>query len=618
MKEIIAIIGNANIDNDIEKQNIAFEIGKLIIDNGFLLATGGLGGVMEYASKGAKSSKKYSQNSIIGVLPDYHSENANEYIDLPISTGLGLTRNLILISMSNAIIAIGGGSGTLNEISAAWQMNKLIIALKTSGWSEKLLGQALDNRRNDIIFGAENSEKAIQILIEKLPQYIKNKFTGVHKTRISRLKAEQIIISYFSINKPITYLGQGSEGFVFTDDLNLYKLIDNETNDLDLFWKLSALSESINKFNDLTGFGTFSVFHLADEKLIIIQSEFIDSKDFPLNQAIDRNQFIKLLKEFKKINWVLTDFQPKNIRISKNNYLVVSDIGHSFFPYTDDLFKSMCRRAFVTFKIQNKLNDYNSFKKYLSPVNTTSDFSLLSDFEFDISEINDEFKVFYNKIITKDKKDVLNPLINRILLNKIEIKTVFDYGSGHGDISQMLFNNNYCVTAFEPDKSIIEKYQKTYYQSIDILDTVQKNDLLKTSKKFDCALCSLVLCHPLADNELQRIEIIDRIMEELIHLSSKYVLIVICNPLYTYQLQSNLQDRCLPDSFNYSNTIQFTKRIKSSNRERYDIHRPISFYEKLFQDHNLKIVEIHQTLDNEFNKNGISNSDFMLFLLEKL
>jgi len=194
MKQIIAIIGNANIENDIEKQNFAYEIGKSIIDNGYILATGGLGGVMEYASKGARSSKNYSQNLIIGVLPDYHSENANEYVDLPISTGLGLSRNLILISMSNAVIAIGGGSGTLNEISAAWQMNKLIIALKTSGWSEKLQGQTLDSRRNDIIFGAENPEKAMLILNEKILEYNNKKYDGIKKYKPKK----ELLWEYFS------------------------------------------------------------------------------------------------------------------------------------------------------------------------------------------------------------------------------------------------------------------------------------------------------------------------------------------------------------------------------------------------------------------------------------
>lgn len=198
MKQIIAVIGNANIDNDIKKQEISFELGKLIIDNGYILATGGLGGVMEYASKGAKSSEKYNENAIIGVLPDYHSCNANQYIDIALPTGLGLARNLMLVSLANAVIAVGGGSGTLNEISAAWQMNKLIIGLKTDGWSEKLCGKQLDKRRNDIIFCAKDVQEALSIVNKNIETYKNHRFDGIKK---SKTKKEKLIEYFTKIQK---------------------------------------------------------------------------------------------------------------------------------------------------------------------------------------------------------------------------------------------------------------------------------------------------------------------------------------------------------------------------------------------------------------------------------
>jgi len=205
MKQIIAVIGNANIDNDVEKQVLSFELGKLIIDSGYILATGGLGGVMEYASKGARASKHYTSNSIIGVLPDYTTENANKYIDIAMPTGLGLARNLILISIANAVIAVGGGSGTLNEISASWQMNKLIVGLKADGWSEKLCGQALDKRRDDIIFCADTSTEAIDIINEKIFLYRDKKFDGINKAQTKEIKLINFFkeIQNLNINKDV-------------------------------------------------------------------------------------------------------------------------------------------------------------------------------------------------------------------------------------------------------------------------------------------------------------------------------------------------------------------------------------------------------------------------------
>ena len=183
MKKIIAVVGNANIDNDVAKQKISFELGKLLIDNNFTLATGGFGGVMEFASKGGRASKKYFPNSIIGVLPDYHTDNANQYIDLAIPSGIGLSRNLILVSMCSAVIAVGGGAGTLNEISAAWQMNKLIIGMQVDGWSKKLVREKIDDRRKDIIFPAKSADDAIQILHDRIENYPLKKFDGVKKIR---------------------------------------------------------------------------------------------------------------------------------------------------------------------------------------------------------------------------------------------------------------------------------------------------------------------------------------------------------------------------------------------------------------------------------------------------
>jgi uncharacterized protein (TIGR00725 family) len=179
MNFIIAVIGNASLLKNSKKSDLAFHLGKKLIDNNYILATGGMGGVMEFASKGARSSENYSFGKIIGILPQNHKKMANKYIDIPIATGLELMRNNILISTADAVISIGGGSGTLNELSIAWQMNKLIISLESDGWSNELANRQLDNRRNDQIFQAKNINEAIQILNKNILEYSKKGFDGV-------------------------------------------------------------------------------------------------------------------------------------------------------------------------------------------------------------------------------------------------------------------------------------------------------------------------------------------------------------------------------------------------------------------------------------------------------
>ncbi len=614
MKQIVAVIGNANIDNDIEKQKTAFELGKIIIDNGYILATGGLGGVMEYASKGAKSSKKYTENSIIGVLPDYNSDNANKYIDIAIPTGFGLARNLMLISMANVVIAVGGGSGTLNEISAAWQMNKLLIGLQVNGWSEKLCGKALDERRNDIIYCAKNTQEAIKIINSKISYYQIRKFTGIKRPRIKKDKAEQIIIKHFKTDNKITFLGKGKEGFIFTDKNFVYKLIDKTEQPLELYWTLSSLAEKLKSVNIIYSIPKFEI--SFSNNIVFIKYKYENTNEFVANSNIHIDKFIELLKQFRRINWTLTDFKPQNLRVKEKGNLLVIDLGKSFLPISDYLFKSMCRRAFVTYKLQGKLSNPQDFKKYLSPVNEKPDFSLLSEFGFDENNLLQEFEKFYKKITTTDKKDILNPIIKDIFQNHIQVKTVFDYGSGYGDMSKLLYQLNLSVTAYEPDEKVIEKYKQKYYQRINVLDYSQTKELIANKNKFDSVLCSLVLCHPLAETKEERLQIIDQIMEDIIALSNKYIVMVVCNPLYTYQTCSSLQKRILPDNFEYKKETKFIKKIYSSGRERFDIHRPLSFYEKLFDKYNLIIKEIIQTNDYN-NTTGIYNSDFMIFILQK-
>ena len=613
MKRIIAVIGDANIEKDKKKQSISIEIGKLIIDNGYLLATGGFGGVMEFASKGAKSSESYTENSIIGVLPDYHPDNANPFIDIPITTGLGLGRNLLLVSMSNAVIVVGGGSGTLNEISAAWQMNKLIIAIDVEGWSKNLGGKALDKRRYDIVYSAKNAQDAIEILNQKLEYYQARRFSGVKLPRINEEKASEIIREYYNLDNDITYLGKGSEGYVFTDFQKTYKIIDNNESSLELYWTLLSLSETL-KSNDTEYIPTFEI-ALYDHKYLLINYPYEQTEELKPEELIPMLKFINLMKEFDKIKWSLTDFKPQNLRVKRNGDLLVIDIGKSFIPSSDYLFKSMCRRAFVTYKLEGKINDLQDFKKFLTPVNEVEDFKHIVEFGFSEENLKNEYHEFYRLIKAQGKKDVLNPIIVDVFKKLDKVKTVLDYGSGYGDISKSLKDIGLSVTAYEPDGDIIDKYKERYYGDISLIDSNDIENHIQSGKKCDSVLCSLVLCHPVAESENERIKIVKKIMKDIYSLSNKYVIIAICNPLYTNQKCSSIQKRII-ENFNYNNIVEFKKEIYSSNNIRTDIHRPLSFYETLFSEFKLNLTQVIQSNDI-INDSGIINSDFMVFILTK-
>lgn len=113
----------------------AEDVGWHIAKQGALLICGGLGGVMEAASRGAKNGG----GKTIGVLPGTDKNTANEYIDIPIVTGMGEARNIIIVRTADALIAVGGRFGTLSEIAFGLAFEKPIVGLDTWKYFENMI-----------------------------------------------------------------------------------------------------------------------------------------------------------------------------------------------------------------------------------------------------------------------------------------------------------------------------------------------------------------------------------------------------------------------------------------------------------------------------------------------
>ena len=150
---IVGIIGSSKIENK-DIYNTAFHIGTLIAQNGWHLICGGLGGVMEAASKGA-----FQNNGVtIGILPYADKKQANKYITIPIATGMGLARNHIIVNTADILVAISGKYGTLNEISAAMNLNKKVLALHS--WNL----EKLDNIDKKLFIRINSTEEVIKYI----------------------------------------------------------------------------------------------------------------------------------------------------------------------------------------------------------------------------------------------------------------------------------------------------------------------------------------------------------------------------------------------------------------------------------------------------------------------
>ena len=127
---------------------IAERVGTLLADHGITLITGGRGGVMEAASRGAATAGGIT----VGIVPETGTADANQWCTVAIPTGLGNARNVVTALAGDFLIVIGGGAGTLSEMCFAWIHGRPILTLEgCGGWSDRVGAGALDQRTSSTI-----------------------------------------------------------------------------------------------------------------------------------------------------------------------------------------------------------------------------------------------------------------------------------------------------------------------------------------------------------------------------------------------------------------------------------------------------------------------------------
>lgn len=139
----IAVIGQSGaIDQALEQ--LAGEVGARIARGGAILLSGGRDGVMEAACRAAQQEGGLT----VGILPGDSPAEGNAYLDVPITTGLGLDfRSLILVHSSDSIIMVGGRIGTLSELATACWNRRPVVVLRDSGcWADRIPHAAYQGR----------------------------------------------------------------------------------------------------------------------------------------------------------------------------------------------------------------------------------------------------------------------------------------------------------------------------------------------------------------------------------------------------------------------------------------------------------------------------------------
>jgi len=147
----VAVIGGGTCSK--EQAAAARAVGAELVRKDCIVVTGGLGGIMAAACAGAKSEGGLT----VGILPGFSAQEANEYVDLPIVTGLSHARNVLVVRSADGIIAVGGRYGTLSEIALSLNMGIPVVGLDS--WQIEGMEQAGTAR--------EAVERILQLIAER-------------------------------------------------------------------------------------------------------------------------------------------------------------------------------------------------------------------------------------------------------------------------------------------------------------------------------------------------------------------------------------------------------------------------------------------------------------------
>lgn len=145
-------------DSDAPREacEMAEQIGQMLAHLGVVVVTGGRGGVMTAASRGARSAG----GLVVGILPGPDRAEANEWCSVVIPTGFGHARNVLTVLAGDFLVAIGGAVGTMSEICFAWIHGKPILTMTGyDGWVDRVGVGPLDDRASSTIRVCSNLDE---------------------------------------------------------------------------------------------------------------------------------------------------------------------------------------------------------------------------------------------------------------------------------------------------------------------------------------------------------------------------------------------------------------------------------------------------------------------------
>lgn len=364
-----------------------------------------------------------------------------------------------------------------------------------------------------------------------------------------KTRAETMITNHFGL-KSIQLIGSGQEGLVYSDGHHAFKYFLVGVNHFGL-GMLEFLKEKLASNKGLKHIASLEDILIKGNELVTI-SRFIEGSEYHGGYPRD---LIELLSECKQNGIALTNLGPSNLRVGPQG-LVYVDIGRSVVPYSDQLFREMCKRAYITYRWYFHPNLKKILTQSLSDENIPELFG---------------FNWFLNAIEEKDIRNQMNQLLTETCL-KDGGKKIFDYGCGTGSVADELARRGASVSCFDIDLTRFK--ERKHEDSVKCVENEDLDRLLKSGETFDVALCNIVLCVVEDETELKTIF---GNLRRLVG-SSGRVVVGICSPFFLGSGNTPSQYLYDVDESRYTEHFQFMIKVKTTGRVRVEWHRPLDWY----------------------------------------
>lgn len=430
-------------------------------------------------------------------------------------------------------------------------------------------------------------------------------FLGHLKSQVNSYRAScphlEYDTSYLLYSKSITaslisapslqFLGKGREGIVWSDGKYAYKHFasgwsqfergQKEFIKTEIFQR--TISDNLVKLEDI----------IEDSGELLFKLELMEGDVY---EGGHLDEIRGLLTECKQNGISISNIHPNNFVVGKKG-LKFCDVGRSLIPYNEREFMSMAKRTYLTYRFH-----------YRDDIDEIMARALYDD---SLPELFG-FGLFLESLELKKKSEVLDEDLIELVKSK-HPQNIMDYGCGDGRISEKLFSLGIDVVAFDPAERLIET-NTARDTSVNYVNSKGLQSFLNSKHKFDCVLCSLVLCTIEDDNEvMQAISNIRQLVAD-----KGRVIVAVCNPFFFSVSESDLHIKCYHTrKLSYDEKNVYEKIVRETSRKRIDVHRPFRWYEDIFHQHGFSIESCHETSDID-TKHLLPSSEFLIFDLKPI